>query len=109
MVYEGPERRIHRILVTRNTEYHMRRRTCIKVRDRGTGRWLNDHRCLNLMMSGSFAFGERRGDVNISDIPELGECVFFTDDGADIITSPILAISRPPKDLVVAEYPPAFE
>ena len=106
MGYEGPERRIHRILVTRNTEYHMRRRTCVRVRDRRSGRWLDEHRVTNLMMSGCFAFGYNSGEINLSDVPDLGECVFFNYDGVDIITSPVLSVERPAKDMVLAHYPP---
>ena len=29
MSYEGPERRIHRVFVTRNTEYHVRQDRCV--------------------------------------------------------------------------------
>ncbi len=109
MGYEGPERRIHRILVTRNTEYHMRRRTCVRVRDRQSGRWLDEHRVTNLMMSGCFAFGFDGGDVNLSDIPDLGECVFFNDNGIDIITSPVLSVERSPKEIVRQQYPPTMD
>ena len=35
--YRGPERRRHRVFVTRNTEYHFRDGFCIAVRDRRTG------------------------------------------------------------------------
>lgn len=106
MGYFGPERRIHRIFITRNTEYHMRRRTCVRIRDRRTGRWIDDHRAVNLMMTGCFPFGNLAGDINISDIPEIGECVFFNDQGIDIITSPVLCVERPPKATVLSEYPP---
>jgi hypothetical protein len=105
MGYAGPERRIHRILVTRNTEYHMRRRTCIRVRDRRTGRWLDDHRAVRRRLSGSYAFGRTDPAVNVTDVPEPGECAFFEDGEAHLITSPVLCVKRPPKDLVLAEYP----
>ena len=32
------ERRIHKVYVTRNTEYHVRRNVCIAVLDRKSGR-----------------------------------------------------------------------
>ena len=33
MGYQGPDRRIHRVFVTRNTEYHVRAGVCVAVRD----------------------------------------------------------------------------
>ena len=43
MGYLGKERRIHRIFVTRNSEYHVRRNVCVGVRDRRSGEWLAGH------------------------------------------------------------------
>ena len=105
MGYTGPERRIHRILITRNTEYHLRRRTCVRVRDRRSGHWVDGHRATGRQLSGSFAFGELDAPVNLSGVPEPGECVFFDSGSGHLITSPVLQISRPPKALVAAEYP----
>ena len=39
MSYEGSDRRVHQVFVTRNTEYHVRAELCVAVRDRGLGRW----------------------------------------------------------------------
>ncbi len=41
MSYEGPDRRVHRVIVTRNTEYHFRDGFCVAVRDRRTGDFLH--------------------------------------------------------------------
>ena len=35
--FAGPDRRRHRVYVTRNTEYHFRDGFCVAVRDRRTG------------------------------------------------------------------------
>ncbi len=105
MGYNGPERRIHRILITRNTEYHLRRRTCVRVRDRRTGVWMEGHRAQGRSIAGSFAFGEQDAPVNLSGVPEPGECVFFESGSGHLITSPVLMVRRPPKPLVLAEYP----
>ena len=105
MGYFGPERRIHRIFITRNTEYHMRQRTCVRIRDRQSGRWVENNRALNLIMTGSYPFGSSDSDINLSDVPEIGECVFFNDNGIDLITSPVLAIERPSRDVVRTQYP----
>jgi hypothetical protein len=66
MGYLGKERRIHRIFVTRNSEYHVRRNVCVGVRDRRSGEWLSG--------------------------------------GRDLITSPVLNVERPPRE-VVHHYP----
>jgi hypothetical protein len=105
MGYFGPERRIHRIFITRNTEYHMRQRTCVRIRDRQSGRWVENHRALNLIMTGSYPFGSSDSDINLSDVPEIGECVFLNANGIDLITSPVLAIERPSRDVVRTQYP----
>lgn len=105
MGYTGPERRIHRVLVTRNTEYHMRRRTCLRVRDRRTGQWLDEHRALGRELAGAFAFGEMGLPVNRTEVPEPGECVFFDNGHGHLITSPVLMLRRPPKALVNNSYP----
>ena len=106
MGYSGPERRVHRILVTRNTEYHMRRRTVVKVRDRKSGRWVDEHPALQRDLAGAFTFGETDAPVNLSDQPEPGECAFFGGEQGHLITSPVLFVRRPPKGLVLTEYPP---
>ena len=104
MGYTGPERRIHRVLVTRNTENHMRRRICVRVRDRRSGNWVDDHRALGRELAGAFAFGEQGLPVNMTDVPEPGECVFFDNGHGHLITSPVLVVRRPPKALVRAAY-----
>ena len=38
-----PERRRHRVYVTRNTEYHFRDGFCVAVRDRRSGDFLQGH------------------------------------------------------------------
>ncbi len=38
--YAGPDRRRHRVYVTKNTEYHFRDGFCVAVRDRRTGDFL---------------------------------------------------------------------
>ena len=45
--YDGPERRIHKVYVTRNTEYHVRAGLCVAVRPR-KGEWVTDHHALSM-------------------------------------------------------------
>jgi len=54
--YRGPERRRHRVFVTRNTEYHFRAGFCIAVRDRRTGDFLEGHLALQRRVNGGLRF-----------------------------------------------------
>ncbi|HEY1959687.1 MAG TPA: hypothetical protein VGH28_28955 [Polyangiaceae bacterium] len=105
--YPGPERRHHRVLVTRNSEYHCRDGVCVAVRDRSTHRFVAEHPALGKRISGGLRFNDNGGIDSITQDSEvkLGEQVCFTADGEErtIITSPLSAIERPPKD-VVARY-----
>ncbi len=104
--YRGPERRHHRVLVTRNSEYHCRDGTCVAVRDRRTGRFVPSHPALGKHISGGLRFNDQGGIESASTEGELklGEQICFSADGdRSIITSPLSSIERPPKD-VVAGY-----
>jgi hypothetical protein len=104
MSYSGPERRIHRVLVTRNTEYHMRRDQCVAVRNRHTGGWVTRHIALSRRVAGTLVF--QNGGVRPTlDLPEVGACICF--DGEALVTSPLVAIERPERELV-AGYPEPF-
>ena len=48
----GTERRQNQVFVTKNTEYHLRSGTCIAVRDRRTGTWLEGHLAVGRSLSG---------------------------------------------------------
>jgi len=100
MGYAGKDRRIHSVFVTRNTEYHVRRDRCVGVRDRRTGEWLRAHLAVNSRVSGAIRF---TGDGSIlpnMGRPEVGESLFFQAAGRDLVTSTILAVDRPPREVV---------
>lgn len=102
MGYKGDERRIHKVYVTRNTEYHVRRNECVAVRDRKSGRFLSGHVALNTEVSGGLAF-LRSGAVRATDaMPGVGESLFFCTGGRDLVTSPVVGIERPAKNIVDA-------
>ena len=104
MGYLGKERRIHRIFVTRNSEYHVRRNVCVGVRDRRSGEWLSGHMALRSTVSGGLKFHDN-GAISASEgLPTVGESLFFIAAGRDLITSPVLNVERPPRDVVHA-YP----
>jgi hypothetical protein len=102
--YAGPERRRRRIYVTRNTEYHFLDDVCVAVRSRESNKWRLGHAALNHALSGCVRFATD-GDVQPkSREPELGDALFFADGGCDVITSTLIEIQRPSRD-IVDSYP----
>lgn len=103
MTYEGPERRIHKVFVTRNSEYHVRREVCVGVRDRETGAWLRQHFAVARPVIGSIRFFESGAMRAAPGLPDVGESMYFEDLGRDLVTSAVLSVERPAAD-VIAEY-----
>ncbi len=100
MSYTGQDRRIHRVFVTRNTEYHVRRDLCIGVRDRRSGEWLRAHLALRSRIAGALRFSPSGGVMPNSGTPSVGESLCFHAAGRDLITSTIIAVQRPPRETV---------
>jgi len=97
------ERRIHKVFVTRNTEYHVRRSLCVGVRDRHSGEWLRAHLALRCQLAGSLRFTEDGGVEPRAGRPGVGESLFFQAQGRDLVTSTVVSVARPARD-VVAQY-----
>lgn len=104
MRYLGNDRRIHRVYVTRNTEYHVRRDVCVAVRDRRSGHWVPAHLALQGRIRGGLNYFEQGGYTANDGDPSVGESLFLTTDGRDLVTSPVVAIERPVRQIVDA-YP----
>jgi hypothetical protein len=109
MLYEGTERRRHRVYVTRNTEYHVRDGICVAVRDRKSNAFRNAHIALNLKVEGGVMIFPNGACVPNLTNPMEGDAIFFshkTPDGDDrqIVTSRLEKIDRPPKRDVL-RYP----
>jgi hypothetical protein len=103
MAYKGPERRIHKVFVTRNSEYHVRAQVCVGVRDRETGAWLRSHFAVERPVIGAIKFFES-GALNATPrLPSVGESMYFEDRGRDLVTSAVVAVERPDPD-IVTEY-----
>jgi hypothetical protein len=98
MGYRGIERRIHKVFVTHNTEYHLREKECVAVRDRRSGDWVQDHIALCRRAAGAIAFFEEGGVSASARLPDVGEALCF--DGLTLVTSPVLEVERPPKEVV---------
>lgn len=106
--FSGPDRRRHRMYVTRNTEYHFRDGTCIAVRDRRSGSWLPSHLALRRAVTGRVRFQGNGVAVPLGGDPEIGEALYFGNDGRELVTSLLLSIERPVKALVT-QYPDPSE
>ena len=100
MGHQGKERRVHKVFVTRNTEYHVREDQCVGVRDRRTGEWLRAHLALSSQMSGSLRFSRDGGVQPNTGRPNVGESLFFQASGRDLVTSAVLSVQRPEKTIV---------
>ena len=100
------ERRQHRMYVTRNTEYHFRGQTCVAVRDRKTGRFLHSHLAVQRTLSGGVKYQGNGTAVPSCAEPQVGEALYFGDDGRELVTSLCSSIERPERR-IVASYPPA--
>lgn len=94
------ERRIHKVFVTRNTEYHVRRNLCVGVRDRRSGEWLRAHLALRCQLSGSLRFSHDGGVEPRPGNPSVGESLFFQAAGRDLVTSTVVSVERPRRDIV---------
>jgi len=98
MAYQGAERRTRWIYVTHNSEYYLKERTCLGVRDRTRGSWVVGHQAVNATLSGSILFGPGTVVPNVGQ-PREGESLCFKrEDCEEILTSPVEAIRRPPRE-----------
>ncbi len=102
VAYPGPERRRHKVFVTRNTEYHFRGSLCIAVKDRRSGSWLPSHLAVNRRLTGGVRFQPDGHAVPYPAEPRLGEALFFANGGRELVTSVLCAVERPEKATVAA-------
>ena len=100
--FQGPERRRHRVYVTRNTEYHFRDGFCVAVRDRRTGKFLQSHLALRRRIHGGLRFFLNGAIIPNPGEPQPGEALYFESSGRDLVTSPLESVERPAKEIVVA-------
>jgi hypothetical protein len=102
--YGGPERRRHRVYVTRNTEYHFRDGLCVAVRDRRTGQFMQGHSALAGRIDAGIKFFDNGAIAPSAGEPRPGESLYFASDGRDLVTSPLEAVGRPARE-TVSTYP----
>ncbi len=94
------ERRRHRVFVTRNTEYHFRDKLCVAVRDRRSGDFLPGHLAIKRHLGGGVHRLANGTLIPREDEPTPGEALYFLADGLDLVTSPLIRVERPTKDIV---------
>src|SRR5271169_7250260 len=82
--FNGPERRRHRVYVTRNTEYHFRDGFCVAVRDRRTGDFLLSHLALRRRIHGGLRFYLNGAILPNPGEPVAGEALYFATGGRDL-------------------------
>jgi len=98
--FGGKERRRHRVYITRNTEYHFRDGFCVAVRDRRTGEFLESHLALRRRVHGGIKFYLNGGiQPNLGE-PQPGEALYFESGGHDLVTSPLISVDRPTREVV---------
>jgi hypothetical protein len=102
--FKGTERRVHKVYVTRNTEYHVRKGVCVAVRDRNSGRWMQGHAAVTKRLEGSLKFHVQGGYAPHFGEPGVGDAIYFNDGDRDLITSKLERIDRPER-ATVALYP----
>lgn len=103
--YAGQDRRHHKVFITKHTEYHVRSNIVVAVRPRGSKDWLRCHKALAMKIEG---YIEQDNLIPRAGIPKPGQRLFLATEDNDVVTSPVVAIVRPPKTTVV-EYPTADE
>lgn len=101
--YVGDERRVHRVYVTRNTEYHVRAKVCVAVRDRVQRTWFEAHPAVGRTLEGVLRIS-KSGISPCQGEPDLGDSIYFRRGERDLITSRVERIERPAKD-IVKRYP----
>jgi len=97
--YAGPERRRNRVFLTKNTEYYFRGEQCVAVRDRRSGKWLPSHLAIGRRLSGGVHFHANGTAIPVVERPNVGEALYFADDGRELITSAVCALERPSREL----------
>jgi hypothetical protein len=99
--YKGEERRHHKVYITKNTEYHVRSGLVVAVRPRGSKLWLRRHKALAMKLEGHLDVGTL---IPHPGPPRPGQRLFLAVEDNDVVTSPVVAIVRPPRT-TVADYP----
>jgi hypothetical protein len=106
--YAGPDRRRHRVFVTRNSEYHCRDGVCLAVLSKETGAFETGHAAIGRQLTAGVRFDADGAVASISppDAPRFGDQLCFSmigpvDSPTDVITSPVRSVERPARAVVL--------
>lgn len=89
MSYEGPDRRVHHVFLTRNREYHVRKGICVAVRDRKTGAWISKHEAIGMEL-----------EVNLPAKLFVGGPLLFLSKFSMVRTTRVTDFFRPERQIV---------
>lgn len=103
MANANPERRRHKVYVTRNTEYHVRSGRCVAVRRRGDEVWEPTHPAVGRSLAGALRW-LRDGLMPHTGTPTAGDAIYFREGDRDLITSKVERVERPSRE-IVSSYP----
>lgn len=95
------ERRVHRVYVTHNSEYHVRKDVCVGVLDRQRGAWVDDHPAVGRSIGGTIRYVSGGILPSVGE-PRIGDALYFRRGERDLVTSRVESIERPPKHVVAA-------
>jgi hypothetical protein len=103
-VYRGPERRLNRVFVTVNSEYHCHGVVCVAVVNRHTGELEREHPAVGRRLTGSIRFDRDHIAATVPpETPHEGEQLCFSsgrNDPHEVVTSTVERIERPGKEVV---------
>ena len=97
--FNGLERRRNKMFVTRNTEYFLVDDVCVAVRDRRTTSWLDGHLAVGRRLAGGGKVLPNGEAIPVENAPAVGEALFFTQGGRELITSVLCSVERPSREL----------
>lgn len=70
------------------------------VRDRRTESWLEGHLAVGRALSGGVKVLKNGVAVPVPESPSVGEALYFSEGGRELITSILCRVDRPPRELV---------
>jgi len=81
----------YQVFLTHNSEYHLQSFVCVGVRDRRTGRWVDEHPALSRPLANTIG---TKGQLSLLRAPQVGEALEFDVEGQLLTTSPVLSIEE---------------
>ncbi len=86
---------------TRNSEYHVFDQTCVAIRDKRSGGWVDAHSALKRPIEGGVRVFSNGAAIPTCEPPEIGSPMYFHTDEErteQVITSKVVAVGRPDRE-----------